>query len=226
MQRLSLDPEIGLPDDSARGPVELRLAEDIGEFAEIWPRSDFRGKGHCFAYQYADILQVWCDTIGKARGVRPLFVAVLNSAGKPAMLIPLGIERNREVPSPRLSRWRGLRLQHARDIPARGGLESSDRRSTLARFGPPPAVLRCRRLRQDARCGRRSFQPIDASGGERPPGFRPRGDVVRIMGRFRGQTPAPAPYAQAATPPAGGRGQADVRNSERFRRDARRSWRR
>jgi CelD/BcsL family acetyltransferase involved in cellulose biosynthesis len=60
---------------------------------EHWPRTGERGQARCFAFQCADVLEVWCDTVGKH--VQPAFVTVLTASGKPAVLLPLGIEMHR-----------------------------------------------------------------------------------------------------------------------------------
>jgi CelD/BcsL family acetyltransferase involved in cellulose biosynthesis len=76
---------------------KIRVATDLADFAELWPRTDHFGSAHSYAFQCADILQVWCDTIGRARGTRALFVAVLDEIGRPMLLLPLGIERHRGI---------------------------------------------------------------------------------------------------------------------------------
>jgi CelD/BcsL family acetyltransferase involved in cellulose biosynthesis len=57
-----------------------------------WPRSGACGDARCFAFQYADVLDVWCDTIGAANRIEPAFVTIFGASGKPALLLPLGIE--------------------------------------------------------------------------------------------------------------------------------------
>jgi CelD/BcsL family acetyltransferase involved in cellulose biosynthesis len=82
------------------GPItsfKVRVADHLSNFADLWPRTDRCGSAHCYAFQCADILQVWCDTVGKARGTRALFVAVFDDIGRPLLLLPLGIERHRSV---------------------------------------------------------------------------------------------------------------------------------
>ena len=73
----------------------IRVADDPAEFAELWPRTDCRRPAHCYIFQCADYLEVWRDTIGKARGTRALFVAVFDDIRRPMLLLPLGIERQR-----------------------------------------------------------------------------------------------------------------------------------
>jgi CelD/BcsL family acetyltransferase involved in cellulose biosynthesis len=62
------------------------------DFRDLWPRSSARGDVRAFVFQCADILDVWCNTIGRARGVEPLFVTVLATSGRPALLLPFGIQ--------------------------------------------------------------------------------------------------------------------------------------
>ncbi len=76
---------------------KIRVASNLTEFNDIWPRSNSRGETYCYALQCADILEVWCETIGKARRTRPLFVAVFDDIGRPMLLLPLGIERHRGI---------------------------------------------------------------------------------------------------------------------------------
>jgi CelD/BcsL family acetyltransferase involved in cellulose biosynthesis len=70
--------------------LQVQVSATLAPFAALWPRSDRTGAGCCTVFQCADILDVWCDTIGRARAIAPVFVAVF--AGEtPAMLLPLGI---------------------------------------------------------------------------------------------------------------------------------------
>ena len=88
--------EMGMSPASCDEPVtsfEIRVVDDLADFADLWPRTDRCKSAHCYAFQCADFLQVWCDTIGKARGTRALFVGVLDDSGRPMLLLPLGVER-------------------------------------------------------------------------------------------------------------------------------------
>jgi CelD/BcsL family acetyltransferase involved in cellulose biosynthesis len=71
----------------------VRVATELADFAELWPRTDRLQGVHCYPFQCADVLQVWCETVGKARNVRTFFVAVFDDKGAPVFLLPLGIER-------------------------------------------------------------------------------------------------------------------------------------
>jgi len=79
--------------NGAFSDFDVRVADDLAQFGDLWPRTDNCDGVRCYAFQCADILQVWCDSIGKARGTRPLFVGVFDEAGAPLLLLPLGIER-------------------------------------------------------------------------------------------------------------------------------------
>ncbi len=82
---------------SARaGAFRVRVEDSPSAFGD-WPRTDRIGAARCHVFQCADILEVWLDTIGAARRIRPLFVGVSDAAGETVMLLPLGIERIRGV---------------------------------------------------------------------------------------------------------------------------------
>jgi CelD/BcsL family acetyltransferase involved in cellulose biosynthesis len=73
---------------------KFKVVDDLKQLAELWPRTDRCGSSsHCYAFQCADILEVWCDTIGRARRTKTMFVGVFDDIGRPILLLPLGIER-------------------------------------------------------------------------------------------------------------------------------------
>jgi CelD/BcsL family acetyltransferase involved in cellulose biosynthesis len=76
-------------------PAEIWATSELPDLAAFWPRSDRLGSAQCYAFQCADILEVWCDTIGAARNIQPQFVAVVDAIGHPLMLLPLGIQNRR-----------------------------------------------------------------------------------------------------------------------------------
>lgn len=80
--------ELSIPDGS-----RVLVGRSLRDLPVEWPRSDRRGEARCFIFQCADVLDVWCDTIGRARKVDPVFVAVLDGSGRPEALLPLGIEQ-------------------------------------------------------------------------------------------------------------------------------------
>jgi CelD/BcsL family acetyltransferase involved in cellulose biosynthesis len=82
-------------ESGTRPYASILIARDLAEFAAFWPRSDAPGAGRQFIFQCADVLQVWCDSIGREQGIEPLFVAVTDDAGRPLLLLPLGLERRR-----------------------------------------------------------------------------------------------------------------------------------
>jgi CelD/BcsL family acetyltransferase involved in cellulose biosynthesis len=77
--------------------LTIRVADDIADFAELWPRTGRCGSTHCYVFQCADYLRVWCDTVGMARRTRALFVGVFDDVGRPMLLLPLGIENQRGI---------------------------------------------------------------------------------------------------------------------------------
>ena len=77
------------PFGSSRLRVELATSAET--LPDHWPTSLDRGSAACHPFQCADILAVWCNTIGRARGIKPLFVSVLGPSRQPLMLLPLGI---------------------------------------------------------------------------------------------------------------------------------------
>jgi CelD/BcsL family acetyltransferase involved in cellulose biosynthesis len=87
----------GEADGKPISSFNIVVTDNLGEFSEIWPRTDCTGPAHCFVFQCADLLEVWCDTIGKARGIQARFVGVFDRTGRPVFLLPLGIERQRGI---------------------------------------------------------------------------------------------------------------------------------
>jgi CelD/BcsL family acetyltransferase involved in cellulose biosynthesis len=90
-------PGLGLQRASEAGlsvPSITRVAvsRSLRDCEAWWPRSGDRGEASCFAFQCANVLDVWCDTIGAANRIEPAFVTVFGASGKPALLLPLGIE--------------------------------------------------------------------------------------------------------------------------------------
>lgn len=83
--------------DPAALPFQVRVGGRLSDFADHWPRTDRMGEAACHVFQCADILEVWLDTIGRARGTRACFVGVFDAAGRPAMLLAFGIERRGPV---------------------------------------------------------------------------------------------------------------------------------
>jgi CelD/BcsL family acetyltransferase involved in cellulose biosynthesis len=73
----------------------VRVSEKLADFADLWPSTSRSGTIHGYALQCSDVLQVWCNTIGKATGIDPLFVAVLDEMNRPILLLPFCIARSR-----------------------------------------------------------------------------------------------------------------------------------
>ena len=71
----------------------VEITSSLDEFAAHWPTTAGGSQAHCYPFQCADVLQVWCDTIGRSRGIEPIFATIFLANGTPALLLPLGIER-------------------------------------------------------------------------------------------------------------------------------------
>ena len=96
-QRAAAMPGFGLPYATAEELsvpeiTRVSVSRSLRDCAAWWPRAGARGDARCFAFQCADILEVWCDTIGDANRIEPAFVTVFGASGNPALLLPLGIE--------------------------------------------------------------------------------------------------------------------------------------
>lgn len=78
-------------------PVRVRVTNDLRDLAGIWPRSHDEGPGRCYAFQCADVLEAWCNTIGAARNTSPFFVTVTDESDRSLLLLPLGLERRHGV---------------------------------------------------------------------------------------------------------------------------------
>jgi CelD/BcsL family acetyltransferase involved in cellulose biosynthesis len=72
---------------------QIEVTSNLDDFADCWPTTVEHREAHCYPFQYADLLRIWCETIGRARNVEPVFVAVRSHSKKPLMLLALGIER-------------------------------------------------------------------------------------------------------------------------------------
>lgn len=71
--------------------ADIHVAAAVGD-CSWWPRTDAPGNASCYAFQCADILEAWCETIGTARRIEPLFVTFFGTDG-PALLLPLGLQQ-------------------------------------------------------------------------------------------------------------------------------------
>lgn len=75
----------------------LVVHDDIGAFDGLWPRTDGSPIAASYVFQRADLLAMWRDTIGAARGTQPVFTAIFDGRDRPLMLLPLGIERRHGI---------------------------------------------------------------------------------------------------------------------------------
>lgn len=82
--------------DMTVASLVVTVGRSPADFAE-WPRTDRLGEARCHVFQCADILDIWIDTIGRARSISVHCVGVHDAAGRPVMLLALGIERKRGV---------------------------------------------------------------------------------------------------------------------------------
>jgi CelD/BcsL family acetyltransferase involved in cellulose biosynthesis len=73
--------------------VHIEMTSDLSRFSAWWPTTCTTGEAHCYPFQCADVLNIWCSTIGRAQNIEPIFLAVTSQARKPLMLLALGIER-------------------------------------------------------------------------------------------------------------------------------------
>jgi CelD/BcsL family acetyltransferase involved in cellulose biosynthesis len=73
--------------------MQVVLAHDLCDLAAWWPGGNQVGEVRCYAFQCAEILDVWSASIGAARNIDALFVAILDAQKRPLLLLPLGIER-------------------------------------------------------------------------------------------------------------------------------------
>ena len=73
--------------------LRVTVAASPFDFGDLWPKIDRPGSARVHIFQTAELLQLWCATIGKARGVAPLFLRVDGASGEPIMLVSMGLER-------------------------------------------------------------------------------------------------------------------------------------
>ena len=69
----------------------IEVSGSLSPFEQLWPVTGALGDARCYPFQCADVLRVWCETIGRARNVEPFFVAAFGAANEPVFLLPLGI---------------------------------------------------------------------------------------------------------------------------------------
>jgi CelD/BcsL family acetyltransferase involved in cellulose biosynthesis len=75
--------------------VRVVVDPDLSRFTQYWPRTTTKTLARRYVFQCADVVEVWCDTLGQAQNVEPWFVAVLSPAEEPLLLLPLGIQRRK-----------------------------------------------------------------------------------------------------------------------------------
>lgn len=73
--------------------LQITAAASPFDFNDTWPSIDRPSPASAHVFQTAELLHLWCKTIGKARAVAPLFLRIADDAGSPLMLLPIGLER-------------------------------------------------------------------------------------------------------------------------------------
>jgi CelD/BcsL family acetyltransferase involved in cellulose biosynthesis len=79
--------------DSRPHATRVAVSRSLRDFSAWWPHANAAGNAGSLVFQSAEVLDAWCDTIGKANQVEPLFVAVFGANAKPALLLAFGIEQ-------------------------------------------------------------------------------------------------------------------------------------
>ena len=80
-------------DGRCKGDWSIIVENDLALFSEYWPNTDSVTPARRYAFQCADILDVWIRTIGRSPNITAVFVAILEPSGAPLLLLPLCIER-------------------------------------------------------------------------------------------------------------------------------------
>ncbi len=78
---------------SAPEGLAVTLFASLAEAEPIW--RELEATGSCLVFQSFDWLEPWQRLIGAPTGVTPCITLVSDAAGRPLMLLPLGIERGR-----------------------------------------------------------------------------------------------------------------------------------
>jgi CelD/BcsL family acetyltransferase involved in cellulose biosynthesis len=76
--------------------IQIRVCRDLNEAAPMW-RALERFDAHYF-FQRFDVMQAWCDTIGRVCAFDPYFVFVLDANSAPRMMFPLTVQELGRVP--------------------------------------------------------------------------------------------------------------------------------
>jgi CelD/BcsL family acetyltransferase involved in cellulose biosynthesis len=102
IHKLSLESTPGASASRDRVPspgtaAQIWLSSRLSDFSAVWPHTLQLNGARCYAFQCADILEVRCKTIARARRIETLFAAVVDADSNPLMLLPLGIERRHGV---------------------------------------------------------------------------------------------------------------------------------
>jgi CelD/BcsL family acetyltransferase involved in cellulose biosynthesis len=81
----------------ALNPADLRITvcERFEEIESRW--RNFEAEADCFAFQRFAWLATWQRCVGATEGIAPVLVWVEDEAGRPLMLLPLGLKRRRGI---------------------------------------------------------------------------------------------------------------------------------
>ena len=77
--------------DSTAVTVRVVVEHNPAALPTFWPRTTTTTPARYWVFQCADVIEAWCDSLGKAQGVEPFLVAVLDARDQPLLLLPLGI---------------------------------------------------------------------------------------------------------------------------------------
>jgi len=84
--------------DSPKLPAfRVRISPTVDGFGDLWPRAGRTTDVRCHVFQCADVLELWRDTMGRARGTELCLAAIFDDLDRPLLLLPLGIERRGPV---------------------------------------------------------------------------------------------------------------------------------
>ena len=75
--------------------AKIVVGDDLATFSKFWPNSYSTTSARRYAFQCADILDIWCQTIGRARKLSPFFVAISDYDGALLLLLPLVVVKSK-----------------------------------------------------------------------------------------------------------------------------------
>ena len=75
--------------------AKIVVGDDLATFSKFWPNSSSTTSARRYAFQCADILDIWRQTIGRARKLSPFFVAISDYDGALLLLLPLVVVKSK-----------------------------------------------------------------------------------------------------------------------------------